>query len=110
MKVLWKRSPLGAGDVVEALQAADPSWHPNTVKTLLNRLVGKRALGFRRVGRAYQYSPRVSEAECVASASESFLARVFGGSLAPLLSHFVEHHQLTDAELAELRRILARRR
>lgn len=110
MKILWVSAPQSANDIIEALRAADRSWHPNTVKTLLNRLVKKGALDFVREGRAYLYSPRVSEADCVAVASESFLERVFGGSLAPLLAHFVEKQQLSETELAELRRILERRR
>ncbi|MCP5522372.1 MAG: BlaI/MecI/CopY family transcriptional regulator [Verrucomicrobiales bacterium] len=110
MKILWVSAPQSASDIIEALRVADRSWHPNTVKTLLTRLVKKGALGFERDGRAYLYSPRVSEADCVAEVSESFLERVFGGSLAPLLAHFVDKQQLSDTELAALRRILERRR
>jgi BlaI family penicillinase repressor len=110
MKVLWVSAPQSANDIIDALRAAHRSWHPNTVKTLLNRLVKKGALEFERDGRAYLYSPRVSEADCVAEASETFLERVFGGAVAPMLAHFVEHQQLSDAELADLRRILKRPR
>ena len=52
MQVLWQRQPLSANDVVAAL-ADDKDWHEKTVKTLLNRLVSKGALGFDKDGRAY---------------------------------------------------------
>jgi BlaI family penicillinase repressor len=65
--------------------------------------VAKRALGYVTAGRAYAYTPLVTEADRRAAASESFLARVFGGSLQPMLAHFVARQNLTARELAELR-------
>ncbi len=106
MKVLWARSPLTAGAVVAALQAGDPTWHPKTAQTLLGRLVRKKALGVTKEGRVHQYRPLVSETDCVAAASDSFLDRVFGGSLQPLLAHFVERRKLSPAEVRELRALL----
>ena len=84
----------------------DPTWHPKTVKTFLSRLVRKKALGFRKEGRAYLYRPLVEEKDCVDAASESFLERVFGGSLKPMLAHFVERKKLSEEEIRELRRLL----
>lgn len=109
MKVLWHEAPLSASQVIDALKDSDSSWHDQTVKTLLNRLIKKRALGYRKEGRAYSYRPLVSEDECVKAVSQSFLQRVFGGSLQPLLAHFVESHQLSPKEINELTRLLKRK-
>lgn len=106
MRILWERSPLTATEVVERLAANDASWHPKTARTLLTRLVRKKALDYKANGRAYVYSPLVSEEESVAVASESFLDRVFGGSLRPMLTHFVERRKLGKDDLEELRRLL----
>ncbi len=106
MRAVWAQHPATANEIILRLTEADPSWHPKTAKTLLARLVRKGALGFEAKGRSYVYQPLVSEHECVASASESFLDRVFGGSLKPLLAHFVEARQLTKADLDDLRRLL----
>jgi BlaI family transcriptional regulator, penicillinase repressor len=105
MKVLWNRSPLPASEIIEALAKAE-SWAPKTVKTLLNRLVKKGAVGFAQEGRAYLYRPLVSESACATAASEAFLARVFGGSLQPMLAHFVEEKRLSSKEVKELKRLL----
>ena len=105
MKVCWRCSPVSAQEIIDALAAPDP-WHPKTVKTLLNRLVKKRALGFKKEGRAYLYEPLVAEKDCVTAESQSFLDRVFGGSLKPMLSHFVENRALTPGEIAELKKLL----
>jgi BlaI family penicillinase repressor len=92
--------------VIEALAGSDASWHPKTIKTFLARLVNKKALGFKKEGRGYVYRPLVSEKECVDAASESFLQRVFGGSLKPMLAHFVEHKKLSASQIRELKELL----
>jgi BlaI family penicillinase repressor len=108
MKVLWTKSPLPAEDIIAQLATQD-DWHPKTVKTLLNRLVKKQALGFEKEGRAYRYRPLVREADCVKAVSDSFLDRVFGGSLTPMLAHFVERKKMSAEEVRELKRLLERK-
>jgi BlaI family penicillinase repressor len=106
MKVVWARGECLATQILADLEAADPSWHPKTARTLIGRLVKKKALGYRAQGRAYVYKPLVTEAECVAAVSESFLDRVFNGALQPMLAHFVKARKLGRTELAELRGLL----
>ncbi len=106
MKVAWAKAPCTAGEVIEVLVRRDASWHPKTIKTFLNRLVKKEALGFRKEGRAYLYRPLVTEVQCVEAASESFLDRVFGGSLKPMLAHFVERERLSADEIRDLKKLL----
>ena len=82
MRVLWDSNPSTANDVVEKLSATT-TWKPKTVKTLLNRLVKKKALGFEKKGREYHYYPLVGEVACVRAESQGFLRRVYGGALPP---------------------------
>jgi BlaI family penicillinase repressor len=109
MKILWQRSPLTSQEIIASLTRQDPSWHPKTAKTLLNRLVKKKALAYQQEGRAYLYRPLVQEGDCVRAEAESFLQRVFGGSLQPMLLHFVEQKAMSADELAELRKILEKK-
>jgi len=106
MKIVWSHQTCSAGEIIETLRQRDASWHPRTVKAFLNRLVKKKALGFSKDGRAYVYKALVRREECVDAASESFLERVFGGSLRPMLAHFVERDKLSAEEIRELRRLL----
>src|SRR5260370_40536617 len=106
MKVVWANAPCSASVVIETLVAKDRTWHPKTIKTYLTRLVNKKAVDFHKQGRAYVYAPLVTEKECVDAATESFLDRVFGGSLRPMLAHFVERKKLSAEEIRELRRLL----
>lgn len=106
MRVVWARHPCTASEIIDKLMSQDSTWHPKTVRTLLARLVQKKALDYEARGRRYVYEPLVSERECLAAASESFLARFFGGSLRPMLAHFVERRKLTQEHLADLERLL----
>ena len=105
MKVLWAKAPATTIDVVEAL-APTTNWKLKTVLTLLNRLVKKGAVGFDKQGRAYLYYPLVQEKACVRAENRSFLQRVYGGSLAPMLARFFEESELTPDEIQELKDIL----
>jgi len=106
MRIVWAHHPITANEIVEHLVVHDATWHPVTAKTLLNRLVKKGALGFDQDGRAYVYRPLVEERECVSLETNSFLERVFAGSLKTMVSHFVDEKKLTQGQLAELRRML----
>lgn len=106
MQSVWAGHPCTAQQVVARLAVSDPTWHPKTVKTLLARLVRKGALAYKADGRTYVYRPLVTESACQAEASESFLERVFGGSLKPMLAQFVARQKLTPAQIKELKQLL----
>ena len=109
MEILWAASDaLTANEIVDALSARS-DWSPPTIKTMLNRLVRKRALKFRAEGKRYLYSPAVSRERCVRSETRSFVDRLFGGSVAPLLAHFVEDEKLSSDEIEQLRKLLERK-
>ncbi len=105
MKIVWRDQPVESQQVIDLL-AAPNDWSAATIKTMLHRLVKKKALAFDRDGKRYLYRAAVRRGDCVRRASRSFLDRVFDGSAAPALMHLVKTSKLTDAELAELRRLL----
>jgi len=105
MKVLWSKSPRTANHIVKVL-SKKTSWKRETIRTLINRLVQKKAVGFEKKGRQYHYFPLVTEAECVRKETKSFLKRVHGGSIEPMLTSLVEEERLSPERIARLRRIL----
>jgi len=80
------------------------AWKPYTIKTLLNRLLTKEAIGFDKSGREYIYYPLIDEADYVKSESRSFLKRLFGGSLMPMLATMVENDDLTLEDIEILKK------
>ena len=110
MRIVWARHPASASEIIEQLIAQDRTWHPKTARTLLARLVRKKALRYEPRGRSYVYAPRVTERDCLAVASESFLDRFFGGALQPMLAHFIERRRITKKELQQLQDLLEGRK
>ena len=105
MRVLWREHPLAATAVHDRL-AAGSGWTARTVKTLIDRLYTKGALSRRKAGRAFEFSPKVAEADCVRAEGRSFLDRVYGGALRPMLTSFLEEETLSPEDIAALRAIL----
>lgn len=105
MQVIWEKSPVTANEIIEQLEE-DTAWKPKTVKTLIRRLVDKKALGFHKEGKAYLYYPMVTEKEGINVESEAFLKKVFKGSLNLMMANFIDEQRFTKEELAELRRII----
>ena len=105
MKVLWTQAPLAAAQISDSL-ARSEIWHPSTTKTLLRRLCRKKAVAIRRGSKPFLYVPQLTEEAWLKEQSESFLQRFFGGSIKPLLVHFVKGQKISAKDLDDLRRIL----
>lgn len=108
LRVLWEKTPCTASEVIEAL-ANDTHWKPTTVKTLLARLVKKNAVGYREADRTYSYFPLVTKTECIRVENKSFLQRVYGGALKPMLVQFIRDEKLTADDIKDLKRLLDER-
>jgi BlaI family penicillinase repressor len=109
MKVIWSKSPSAANDVINVL-SDNTEWKPATIKSLISRLVKKNALGFNQEGKTYLYFPLVSEEECLRAESQSFLHRLYGGALKPMLVNFLKQERLSADEIEELKKILDERK
>jgi BlaI family penicillinase repressor len=108
MKEIWGEYPITANDIVGALSDTT-TWSPKTIKTLLTRLVKKEAVGYKAEGREYHYFPLVEETVLVKEESRSFLKRVFGGTIKPMLATLVESEDLSAEDIEELKRILEKK-
>ena len=105
MNRLWDRSPMTITELTAALRE-DTGWTKNTIITMLSRLEAKGAVRYEEGGRAKQYFPTVDREDAARAETESFLSKVYGGSLGLMVSNLVESHALTEADIAELSAIL----
>ncbi|CAM3828575.1 BlaI/MecI/CopY family transcriptional regulator [Marinicrinis lubricantis] len=105
MKVIWSKSPLTANEVIDALEG-NTDWKPKTIRTLINRLVEKKALGVNQKGKFYSYYPLVAEEECLRAETQSFLKRLYGGAMKPFLVNFLREEKLSPEDIEELKSIL----
>ena len=107
LEVLWRESPLTVGQVVERVQE-NIDWHENTIKTLLNRLLKKKAVRREKDGRRYFYQPAVARHAVASSAVDGLLERFFDGRVHQLVAHFADHEKLSPQEIAEMEAVLER--
>ena len=109
MEVIWSSHPITSGKIVSSL-TREKTWAANTVRTMLARLIQKKAITFYVDGKTYFYRPLISREDCVRQISQSFLERVFSGATSSLLLHFVKNKPLSRKELAELEAVLRQSR
>ena len=105
MEVLWQQSPLSSLEIVRQL-GARRGWKDQTIRTMLSRLVRKKAVAYTAEGRVYRYRASIAREKCVQEASDSFLTRVFAGAAGSLLLHFARTGRLKAKDIAELRAVL----
>lgn len=105
MKLLWKENPLTSEKIINSL-TKKMGWSTQTVKTFITRLLKKEAIGFEKVGRAYNYYPLISEDECIKAENQSFLQKVYDGAVGMLFTRFLEEETLSEEEIEELEQIL----
>lgn len=105
MNRLWERAPRTITELTAALKE-ETGWSKNTVITMLVRLEAKGAVRHETGERAKQYYPAVDRKDAARAETESFLGKVYGGSLGLMMSAMVESRQLTEADIAELTAIL----
>jgi BlaI family transcriptional regulator, penicillinase repressor len=105
MEALWKQNPLTAEDIV-SLVAREQEWTEATVRTLINRLLKKKAIAATKDGRKYLYRAVMKRADWVQEESQSLLDRLFDGKLAPLVTHFSQRKKLSRDDIRELKRLI----
>ena len=102
---LWERSPRTIMELTADLRE-ETGWSKNTIITMLSRLEAKGAVRHEEGARAKAYYPAVDRETAARAETESFLGKVYGGSLGLLVSAMVESRALTEEDLAELSAIL----
>ncbi|MED3688001.1 penicillinase repressor BlaI [Peribacillus butanolivorans] len=105
MNVLWDKAPQTANDIIFSLQEST-DWKPKTIRTLLDRLVQKDVVGVNKNLRVYTFYPLYTQEECQRAETESFINRIYGGTLKSMLVQFIQEDTLSDDDINELRFIL----
>ncbi|MDB1969071.1 BlaI/MecI/CopY family transcriptional regulator [Clostridium tertium] len=105
MKIIWALGEATSSEIIEELKGKQP-WKSTTVKSLISRLLNKDAISFEKLGKEYFYFPLVSEEECIKEESNSFIKKVFNGSLNEMILNFVKSDNLTKEDINDLRSLL----
>jgi BlaI family penicillinase repressor len=106
MEALWRKAPLTPEEIIAEVGPAN-GWAAGTVRTLITRLLRKKAINGAKEAAGYHYRPLIARSAYVQSESQGFLDRLFSGEVSPLVAHLAEHRALTPADIQKLKALIA---
>lgn len=102
MQVLWEaEDALPISDIRKTLQARR-GWESTTIKTLVQRLLGKGAVAQEK-RQVFYYRALISEREYNDWATGDLIRRLYKGSARDLVAALVNSEELTAEDVDELR-------
>ena len=107
MECLWEHAPRTGREAAEYM-AASQSWSRSTTLTLLRRMTAKGFIACFEENGVNVYSPLIARKEAAVRETDSFLSRVYRGSVSTLLSAVTQRQSLTKSEIDELYDIIRR--
>jgi len=99
-----EHAPITVGEVAERFSASH-GLARTTILTVIERLRRKGYLRRRKVGGIYRYSPTIPTPDLLRSLVSDFAQRVLGGSPQPFFAYLLQEAELSDAEVAQLRKL-----
>lgn len=108
MKIIWRNGGAALySHITDELEKESSLWKKNTVLTLLSRLIEKKYLKIRKIGRRNEYIALVTEPEYQTAQTRCFLNRVYSGNVKNLVSTLLRQDILSPDEMAEVERYWA---
>ena len=105
MNALWAHHPETARELTEYLPD-HVNWAYTTIKTMLTRLVDKKAVSERKRRNNSVYEPLVSQPRARGSALKSLIHQAFGGSVEPLVHSLLDDQKLSKKEREKLIKLI----
>lgn len=106
MEQLWESGRQTARALREALYPGSTKAQHGTVQRLLQRLEDKGFVERDSTLPVHVFAPAISREAYGGRQLESLADKLTGGSLAPLLSHLIDHRRISFDEMARLRSLL----
>lgn len=100
MDFLWKTPLSTIGEIKKEL--SQTGWSDSTIKTLVRRLVSKKAIAINEDAANFRYYPLISQQDCRLKETKSFLNRVYKGSVSMLVTNLAKDSNLSEKETQEL--------
>ena len=109
MELIWEREEATVAQLVEAIGKRRTVTY-TTVLSAVQKLEKKAWLKHRSEGRAYVFSALRQRTDVGRSKLAELLKTAFSGDPSLLLSNLIDEASLSDADLAELRKLIDERR
>ncbi len=106
MDLIWQKNRITAREIREQLYPDAARTQHGTVQRLLQRLEQKGFVQRDDSLAIHFFSPRISREAYAGQQLEDLADKLTAGSIAPLITHLVEHKKISRAEIQRLREIL----
>ena len=104
MKILWdSKEKMTVADVSAKLNGND--WTASTVSTFLQRLLKKEVIACDKKGKTNLYYPVLSQKDYDLSETESFLSKIYKGSIKNMVAALYENKKLWDSDVTDLKKM-----
>ena len=105
MECVWNKKQCTGREAVEYLQK-NAGWSRSTTLTMLRRMTEKGMIACEQKDGLLVYSPLIDKNDATQRETDSFLSRVYHGSVSMLVSAIAKKQSLSQKELDELYAIL----
>jgi BlaI family transcriptional regulator, penicillinase repressor len=105
MQVLWEKGHANAREITDSLNESEPIAH-STVQTLLRKLEAKGAVRHDSQERTFVFYPMAKEDKVKRLAARDLMERVFGGSVAELVSYLLKNEKVPRDEIEQIHRLI----
>ena len=105
MECLWSKSPRKGREVVDYL-SENVGWTRSTTLTMLRRMTDKKLISCDESGDVLTYTPLVNRETAVLHETDSFIKRVYKGSVSMMMNAITKKQNLSQEEIDELYAIL----
>jgi len=110
MKIVWQNEPPMSTNQIISWLGTDNTWKPQTVLTLLVRLIEKGFLDSVKAGKERTYSPIITRDEYLRYETGTFFNNLHGNSIHSFVNSLYGGKDLSDKEIADLRSWLDEKR
>ena len=105
MECLWEHSPRTGREAVEFMKSY-VGWSRSTTLTMLRRMTEKGYIHCNEDAEVMTYTAAICREDAVVQETQSFVDRVYKGSVSMMLSAFTKKQELSREEIEELYEIL----
>ena len=107
LRHIAQHGPMTVGEATEGF-GEPQGWARSTVVTVMERLRQKGYLTRIKREGVFQYASLAAQEEIMGGLVQQFVEKTLSGSLTPFVTYFSQREKLSEQELAELERLIAK--
>lgn len=105
MKVLWDSHPQKAIQIIQQIKLSK-TWSDKTIRTLIDRCVGKEVVGIDKSQKEYQFYPLMTRSECEKEMQLELSNKLYDGSIKNMIASYFMEGNLSKEDIKEIKQMI----